>query len=309
MTRWLIGRALAGAAVVLATVVACSAIVAVMSPKDAPRAGAWAGTVEGVRRKLQGDFGTSAVMPGAVPVSTLFERGVAVDLMLLAGGLVSGVLLGILGGRLAAGRPRSPAARALDGLASVALCTPVYVFGLGLLLLFEPSFGAVAHVHGWLQPGRYEAPGANPWHWLQAMLVPWVLVGLPIAAIALRLTAGQTLDNLDAPYMRTATALGLAHRRVVGQAARPTYGATAAALGTQVRALVFNLVFVEYMFFLPGFLWFTKRATGNDPPFWTIPDVNTLSGIAVWSSVLVVTLALAADVATALLDPRIRDRL
>jgi peptide/nickel transport system permease protein len=221
---------------------------------------------------------------------------------------VSGTLLGILGGRACAARPRSRGARLLDALSSLALCTPVYVLGLGLLLLFEPTFGAVLHVHGWFEPGRYEGLGASPWHWLQAMLVPWVLVGLPIAAIALRLTAAGALDNFDEPFVRTATALGLSRRHVVGHAARPTYGPTAAALGTQVRALVFNLMFVEYVFFLPGFLWITKRAIGDDPPLWILPDLNTLAGVAVWSAVLVVSLGLLADIATVLLDPRISAR-
>jgi ABC-type dipeptide/oligopeptide/nickel transport system permease component len=176
------------------------------------------------------------------------------------------------------------------------------------LSLFAPSFGAVAHVHGWLEPGRHEPLTVNAWHWFEAMLVPWVLVGLPIAAIALRLTAAGTLDNLDAPFIRTARAVGMPRRRVLAAAARPTYGATAAGLGTQVRALVFNLMFVEYVFFLPGFLWFTKRAIGNDPPRYLLADVNTLAGVAVWSAVLVVTLSLVADIATALLDPRVDAR-
>jgi peptide/nickel transport system permease protein len=309
MMRWMIGRLVAGVAVVLATVVTCSALIAILVPGQAPRPGAWAGTVEGVRLKLlHGDFGISGVTPGSVPVSTLFARGVAVDLELLAGGLVAGTLVGVVGGRACAARPRSPLARLLDAVASVALCTPVYVFAYGLLLLFEPSFGAVLHVPGWFQPGRYEGLAAGPWQWLQAMAVPWALVALPIAAIALRLTAAGALDNVDAPFVRTATALGLTRGRVVGHAARPTYGATAAALGTQVRALVFNVIFVEYTFFLPGFLWFTKRATGNDPPLWISPDVNTLAGVAVWSAVLVVALSLLADVVTVLLDPRISAR-
>src|SRR3954453_6836221 len=97
-------------------------------------------------------------------------------------------------------------------------------------------------------------------------------------------------------------------RRVVAAAARPTYGPTAAGLGTQVRALVFNVMFVEYVFFLPGFLWFTKRAIGSDPPYFTLPDVNTLCGLAVWSAVLVAGLSLLADVVTVLLDPRIEAR-
>jgi ABC-type dipeptide/oligopeptide/nickel transport system permease component len=94
-------------------------------PGQAPRPGVWAATVEGVRLKLlHADFGVSGVVPGTVPVWTLFERGVAVDLALLAGGLVAGTLLGVLGGRLSAAHPRSPVARLLDVVASVALCTP-----------------------------------------------------------------------------------------------------------------------------------------------------------------------------------------
>lgn len=309
MSRWLFGRLLAGVAIVLATIVLCSALVAILDPRQSPRPGAWAGTVEGVRLKLlHADFGVSGVEPGTVPVTALFERGVAVDLALLAGGLVAGTLIGVLGGKACAARPRSPLARFLDGVSSVALCTPVYVFAYGLLLLFEPSFGAVLHVPGWFEPGRYQGLGDNPWDWLQAMLVPWVLVGLPIAAIALRLTAAGALDNFNEPFVQTASAAGLDHRDVIGHAARPTYGATAAALGAQVRAIVFNVIFVEYTFFLPGFLWLTKRATGNDPPLWTSPDVTTLAGLAVWSAVLVVALSLLADIATVLLDPRISAR-
>src|SRR4051812_7792046 len=206
MARWLIGRVLGTVAVVLATVVACSALVAILVPDEAPRAGVWRGTLEGVRLKLlHGDFGVSRVEPGTVAVADLFARGVAVDLALLAGGLVAGTALGVLGGRVSAARPRSRTARALDVVASLALCAPVYVFGYGLLELFAPSFGALAHVPGFMEAGRYEPLTASPWHWLQAMLVPWILVGLPIAAIALRLTAAGTLDKLDAPFIRTAT--------------------------------------------------------------------------------------------------------
>jgi hypothetical protein len=125
MTRWVLGRLVAAAGVVVATVVACSALIAILVPGQAPRPGVWAGTVEGVRLKLlHADFGVSGVVPGTVPVWTLFERGVAVDLALLAGGLVAGTLLGVLGGRLSAAHPRSPVARLLDVVASVALCTP-----------------------------------------------------------------------------------------------------------------------------------------------------------------------------------------
>jgi ABC-type dipeptide/oligopeptide/nickel transport system permease component len=72
-----------------------------------------------------------------------------------------------------------------------------------------------------------------------------------------------------------------------------------------VRILVFNLMLIEYVFFLPGFFWFTKRAIGNDPPLYIVPDINTLAGVAIWSAVLVVTLSLLADLVTVALDPRL----
>jgi len=65
-------------------------------------------------------------------------------------------------------------------------------------------------------------------------------------------------------------------------------------------------MFVEYVFFLPGFLWYTKRAIGSDPPLWTRPDIPTLEGIAIWTAVLVVTLGLLSDAAVLLLEPRVR---
>jgi ABC-type dipeptide/oligopeptide/nickel transport system permease component len=140
------------------------------------------------------------------------------------------------------------------------------------------------------------------------MAVPWVLVGLPIAAIALWLTAGGTLDNLDAPFVRTAAALDLGRGRVVGHAARPTYGASAAGLGAQVRALVFNIMFVEYTFFLPR-LPVVHQARDRQRPA-AVDRVRRQHARGRGGVVgrLVVALSLLADVATLLLDPRISAR-
>jgi hypothetical protein len=214
------------------------------------------------------DFGISSVEPGAVPVATLFRRGVVVDVELHAGGLVAGSVPGIL---------------AADGVPTARA---------------RPSrTSSTRAVHGWLESGRYEPLRTSA-----------TGVGLPIAAIALRLTAAGTFENLDAPFIQTAKAIGTPRRRLLAAAVRPTDGATAADLAEQVRQLVFNLILVECVFFLPGFLWFTKRATGNDPPRYIVPDVNTLAGVAIWSAVLIVTLSLLADVLAVILDPRVSMR-
>jgi ABC-type Fe3+ transport system permease subunit len=64
-------------------------------------------------------------------------RSYAADLWLLGGGLPFGVLGGAAGVWRAT-RPRTLGARVLEAGAMLAFCTPVYVVGLGLLLLLSP---------------------------------------------------------------------------------------------------------------------------------------------------------------------------
>jgi hypothetical protein len=139
------------------------------------------------------------------------------------------------------------------------------------------------------------------------MAVPWVLVGLPIAAIALRLTAGGTLDNLDAPFVRTAAALGLGRGRVVGHAARPTYGARRRARGPGPRARLQH--HVRRVHLLPAELPVVHQARDRQRPA-AVDRVRRQHARGRGGVVgrLVVALSLLADVATLLLDPRISAR-
>ena len=97
--------------------------------------------------------------------TTSGSRGYAADLWLLGGGLVVGVLGGIGAGVWcvdALALARGP--RASSPLAMLAFCTPVYVVGLGLLLLFSPAFG-LWHLPYFFDPhsyvSRWRARGAG----------------------------------------------------------------------------------------------------------------------------------------------------
>src|SRR3954454_24938091 len=90
-----------------------------------------AGTAHDVKRVfLHFDFGVACNWPGCPPITTLWARGVAWDLWLLAGGMIIGVAAGVLAGLWCASRPRSCSARALEMAAMVLFCAPVYVVGL-----------------------------------------------------------------------------------------------------------------------------------------------------------------------------------
>jgi len=252
------------------------------------------------------DFGDACSFPGCPSVREIWARSWAADLYLLAGGLVIGVLAGTAGAVFCAARPRSLAARAVEAAGTLFYSLPVYLFGFGILLLFEPTFGAFP-LPFFFQPLDYEAPYADPWVFVSAMLVPWIVVAAPFAAVVLRLTQAAILDTLDSDHVRTAEAKGLSRRRVIRRHAAPSaYVSVASLIGVWIPAFVTNMVLVEYVFFVPGFFAHTKRALGQIetlPPGYDIP---LLQGLALWAAVIIVVVSALADLVLVRLDPRVR---
>lgn len=305
MVWWGLRRVVYAVGVVLATMLIVSLVARALMPGLDPSRGVLDGVAHDLDRMLLHlDFGQSTSMVGRPAVADVFDRSWGPDLSLLIGGVVTGAAGGALFGALAAAHPRSMLARGLDAAATIALCTPVYVLGFCVLLLFEPSFGAFKSPL-FFEPGRYDTLAADPWAWLQSMLVPWLLVGAPIGGVVLRLMVSGTQEALQEPYVRTAVAKGLTWRTVVRRhAARPTWPTLAAFLGTQARQTVLNIALVEYVFFVPGFFQNMKKALGSGGGVGSA-DVPLLQGMAVWSAVLVMLVATVAEVAVARLDPRV----
>ena len=258
------------------------------------------------RAFLHFDFGRACSQPGCPPVRAIWERSWQADVYLLAGSLVLGVAGGIAGAVFCATRPRSIATRTVETLGMLFYSMPAYLFGFGVLLLFEPTFGAFP-LPVFFNPLDYEAPFADPWKFIQAMVVPWIVLAAPFAAVVMRLMQGAILDEVDADYVRTARAKGLSRRRVIRRhAARPASVSVASLIGVWVPSFVTNMVLIEFVFFVPGFFGQMKRALGQIPELPPGFDIPMLQGLALWAAVLIVTVSALADVALVMLDPRVR---
>src|SRR4051794_17128159 len=138
-----------------------------------------------------GGTGSGARPSGkCLPVRVLWQRGMAADIWLLVGSIIIGGVTGVLGGLWCAGHPRARSSRALQAGAALAYCAPVYVVGLGLLLLFSPEVGLV-HVPFFFDAvAHWASPLSDPWTWLRTLLVPWLVLAAPLAGMCLRLTLG-----------------------------------------------------------------------------------------------------------------------
>jgi ABC-type dipeptide/oligopeptide/nickel transport system permease component len=257
------------------------------------------------------DFGVSCAYPGCPAITVLWGRTWLTDVYLLLGGLVLGVTTGLAAAAFCATRPRTLATRTIETLALILYSMPVYLFALGLLLLFEPTFGLLPSPV-FFHPQDYAAPLENPWRFFEAMLVPWILVAAPFGAVVMRLARVAIVAEIDSDYVRTAAAKGLPRREVLRQAARPSYASVASLVGGWVPTFVTNMVLVEFVFFIPGFLGLSRRAFGQaesslvpHEPLGHI-DIPMVQALALWTGLLIVLVSALADVVLVMLDPRVR---
>jgi peptide/nickel transport system permease protein len=244
------------------------------------------------------DLGQS-YQPPFRPVGDLIRERMWADISLFAGAAVFGVAAGMAGGVYCARRPRSLRAKLQTAVAIVALCAPVYWVALVSILLFGKGIGVVIGL-GFVDTGIYRSFSDDPVRWFGSLLVPWMVAGLPLAAMCLRLTTVSMIDGADAEFIRTALGKGLSERRVAIRHALPAAAApTISFAGAYTPLLVGNALLVEQVFNIPGVFRYTPGAISNG-------DFPLLQGMIIVSAVLVVLGNLAADLVLARLDPRVR---
>jgi peptide/nickel transport system permease protein len=247
---------------------------------------------------LRFDFGNSTQQP-FLPVRSMITDAVPADVSLLVGAMVVGSALGIVGGTICARRPGTFVARALQIVAAILLCSPVYFVGFLVILLFAPSVGAPVPIP-LVTVNSYQGLSDDPVAWLRALLVPWFVAGAPLAAQCLRMVRATLPDIYSEDYVRTATAKGLGPRRITFLHSLPVaLPPTLALIGSYVPIMLANVILVEAVFGIPGIYRLIPGAVdGRNFP--------VLMAIVIVASVLVVVFNAVADILQAALDPRVR---
>ena len=253
-----------------------------------------------------GGTGSRAKPSGTcTPLREVWERGMAADIWLLVGSIVVGAVVGVLAGLWCAGHPGTLRARALQTGAALAYCAPVYFVGLAVLSLFHPVFGVLPLPIFFDAVPRWASPLTDPWMWLRTLLVPWLVLAAPLAGMCLRLTLSTAREITQEDYVRTAVAKGLplgkVMRRHVG---RPTFGMTVSFAPVTLPLFLTNVMLVEQVFSVPGFFYYVWGAVGHNRE--GAVNLPIVTAAALWMTVLLIVLALVADVILERLDPRVR---
>ncbi|MCC7053743.1 MAG: ABC transporter permease [Gemmatimonadaceae bacterium] len=135
---------------------------------------------------------------------------------------------------------------------------------------------------------------------LHHLVLPVLTLVILIAAPVARQQRNALLDRLGAEWVRTATAKGVAPRRVFRRHAwRTALGPIVTLGGLALPALVGGAVFVEHVFAWPGMGQLAATAIASR-------DYHLVTGCVMVGSVLVVTGSILADLVAGWLDPRVR---
>jgi peptide/nickel transport system permease protein len=184
---------------------------------------------------------------------------------------------------------------AVTAFGTVAVAIPNFVTGAILVVLFGvvwmvlPAGGIPRQ--GFLDDLEISA---------QYLILPAVCLALPIAAALTRFLTESLRSQLAEPYVTTARALGIPHRRIVLTQVLPNaLPATVTVLGIQIGHLLGGTVLVEAIFAWPGLGHLVERAIASR-------DYPVVQVMLLFSVVLFVVVQLATDLVNASLDPRIR---
>jgi peptide/nickel transport system permease protein len=231
----------------------------------------------------QGNLGRS-MRDGRPALDLVLER-VPATLALTLPAFALKLAIGIPAGIYAALHRNTLADRVTMAVSVAGFTVPSFVLGLLLVLLFAVTLG-------WLPSGGQEG-------WRHAIL-PVITLALSGAAILARFTRSAMLEVLGQPYIRAASAKGLAWRRVVTAHALPNAAVpTVTIVGFMVGSLLAGAVVVESVFSWPGIGRLLVVAVANR-------DLAVVQVILLLVAATMVTANLIVDLLYGWLDPRLR---
>jgi peptide/nickel transport system permease protein len=234
-------------------------------------------------RVLRGDLGTSYRQ--RLPVSQIILHRLPATVKLAVLGVLLELMLGIPVGIISAVYQRSVWDRGFMLLSLVGVSAPTFLLGLVLLYLFAyriPIF-------------PLGGPGGIP-----NLVLPVLTLGLAGAAWYGRMLRSSMLDILNADYVRTARAKGLAERAVmVRHVLRNAIQPIVTMAGMDLGYYLGGIVLVEAVFSWPGIGWEMWRAVTN-------VDIPLAVGTITFAAVAIVVMNFLVDLLYSAIDPRVR---
>lgn len=238
----------------------------------------------------RGDLGESYKYIGR-PVAEIIGESLPVSFQLGVYSMLLAFILGIPIGVFAASKHNSAIDNALMVFSISGVALPSFIVGPLLIMVF--SFGIPFSIFtGLLPPALWESP--------VYYILPVVTLGLRPAAIIARMTRSSMLDVIQADFVRTARAKGLAwhivlYKHILKNSLIPVLTIS----GPLVAGVLSGSFIVEIVFGIPGMgKHLVQSVTNRDYPL--------ILGLTLVFSTMLVIANLIVDLLYTVVDPRIK---
>ncbi len=244
-------------------------------------------------RVVRGDLGYSLI--NRKPIAELIGRRIGPTLRLTMLALLLSTVVGILIGIISAIKQYSALDYATTFLSFAAVSLPGFFLSLGLIYVFALK------LH-WLPTSGMFTLGQEPSlrDTLIHLIMPVTVLGVGSAAPLARYARSAMLEVMQQEYVTTARAKGLKDHLVIIRHALPnSLIPLITVIGLRIPGLFGGSVIVEQIFHWEGMGTLNISAVMSQ-------DYTLLMGLNMISAILVLGANLLADIAYALVDPRIR---
>ena len=240
---------------------------------------------------LGGDWGISLLYQ--MPVRPLVLERLERSAVLAGLALVVAVPLAVGLGVISALRRNGLVDQTVGLVTLVAVSLPEFIIGTALILVLAFRFAL-------LPPASLIDPGTSLWRAAPRLVLPTLTLVLARLAHMTRMTRASMLEVLEQPYVRAARLRGLRPRRVIWRhALRNALLPTVGIIAINVGYLIGGIVVVETVFAYPGLGRLMVDAVNHR-------DVPVIQMAALVIALAYALANLAADLAYAYLDPKIR---
>ncbi len=241
---------------------------------------------------VQGNLGYSWNLNQSV-ASLLAER-LPKTIALVGISTILALIVAIPIGVIQAVRRNRLADHVFNAFSTIFYAMPAFLLGILLILVFAIKFPILP-----AEGPQGEGVGVI-FTQFNAMILPITSLALVTIALFSRYMRSSVLDNITEDYVRTAKAKGASEQRILMRhVLRNSLIPIATLLGLSLPGILSGALITEAVFNYPGMgLLFFQQAQKQDYP--------TLLGIVVVVAVATVVGSLLADIAYAVLDPRVR---
>jgi peptide/nickel transport system permease protein len=246
--------------------------------------GKWLGNV------VHADLGRSVI--SGESVSSILNERAPVTLSLAVAAMIVSVVVGVGLGVLAAVRGGWVDRTVRFGVV-LGAAVPNFWLGALLVLIFSVWLGLLPSV-------GYTSVFSAPVSWARYMVLPIAAVAATSIAGVARQTRASMSVAMESEYVQTLRGAGLSRRSIVYKhALRNASLPIVTVVGWLFVGLLGGAVLVEQVFALPGLGQATVQAISTN-------DIPVLQGLVIYTTVIVLIINLAVDLAAAWLNPKVR---